>query len=85
MTAVSSNVAICAAAASYHVKSFSDRESDDAHRNDLMRKFLSHSERFGIYETYFWPSKAAYLFIVHHLADQRGIELPLEELDTLID
>jgi len=87
VTAKSSNVVIYATSNRRHIvrESFSDREGDDVHRNDTMQEFISLSDRFGIHVTFSKPNNATYLHIVHHLADQRGIELPLEELDALAE
>ena len=55
-------------------ETFSDRDGDDIHRNDTMQEIISLSERFGIQITFQKPDKKTYLGIVHHLAEERGLE-----------
>ena len=87
VSARSSNVVIYATSNRRHLvkESFSDREGDDVHRNDTMQEIISLSERFGIHITFQKPDKNTYLDIVHHLAQERGIELPESELDILAE
>lgn len=83
VTAKSSNVVIYATSNRRHIikESFSDREGDEIHRNDTMQELVSLSERFGIHITFSKPNKATFLNIVHHLAEEKGITLPAEELE----
>ena len=87
VSAKSSNVVIYATSNRRHLvkESFSDREGDDVHRNDTMQEIISLSERFGIQITFQKPDKQTYLDIVHHLAQERGVELPQSELDMLAE
>ena len=87
VTAKSSNVVIYATSNRRHIikETFSDRDGDDIHRNDTMQEIVSLSERFGIHVTFSKPNKETFLRIVHHLADEHGIDLPREELDLLAE
>ena len=66
-------------------ESFSDRDGDDVHRNDTMQELISLSERFGIHVTFQKPDKKTYLDIVHHLAQERGLEYDPAELELLAE
>ena len=46
------------------------------------RKCCPLSERFGIQITFQKPDKKTYLDIVRHLAKDRGVEMPVEELEA---
>jgi len=87
VTAKSSNVVIYATSNRRHIikETFSDREGDDVHRNDTIEELISLSERFGIHITFSKPNKQTFLNIVHHLADENGIDMPTEELDMLAE
>lgn len=66
-------------------ETFSDREGDDIHRNDTMQELISLSERFGIHVTFSKPNKETFLHIVHHLAEENGVDMPADELDLLAE
>lgn len=87
VTAKSSNLVIYATSNRRHIikESFSDREGDDIHRNDTMQELVSLSERFGVHITFSKPNKATFLNIVHHIAEENGINMPAEELDLLAE
>jgi len=87
VTAKSSNVVIYATSNRRHIikETFSDREGDDVHRNDTIQELISLSERFGIHVTFSKPNKQTFLNIVHHLADENGIDMPIDELDILAE
>ena len=87
VTAKSANVVIYATSNRRHIikETFSDREGDDIHRNDTMQELVSLSERFGIHITYSKPNKQTFLNIVHHLAEESGIDMPTSELDMLAE
>ena len=87
VTAKSSNVVIYATSNRRHIikETFSDREGDDVHRNDTMQEIISLSERFGIHITFSKPNKETFLHIVHHLANENGINMPTDELDLLAE
>ena len=87
VTAKSNNVVIYATSNRRHIikEKFSDREGDDVHRNDTMQELISLSERFGIHVTFSKPNKETFLHIVHHLAEENGIEMPTDELDGLAE
>ena len=76
VSAKSGNVVIYATSNRRHLvkETFSDRDGDDIHRNDTMQEIISLSERFGIQITFQKPDKKTYLGIVHHLAEERGLE-----------
>lgn len=59
---------------------FSDR-SDDLHANDSMQETLSLSDRFGLSVNFGKPDKKEYLEIVRSLAAERGLSIPVEELE----
>lgn len=59
---------------------FSDRDSDDIHRNDTMEETYSLVARFGLRVNFGKPDKKSYLRIVRALAVQYGIALPEEKL-----
>ena len=84
VSAKSRNVVIYATANRRHLvkESFSDRDGDDIHRNDTMQEIISLSERFGIQITFQKPDKQTYLDIVHHLAQDRGLEMDQAQLDA---
>ncbi len=87
VTAKSNNVVIYATSNRRHIikEKFSDREGDDVHRNDTMQELISLSERFGIHVTFSKPNKETFLHIVHHLAEENGIDTPADELDLLAE
>lgn len=87
VTAKSSNVVIYATSNRRHIikEKISDREGDDVHRNDTLQELVSLSERFGIHVTFSKPNKDTFLHIVHHLADENGIEIESSELDLLAE
>lgn len=87
VTAKSSNVVIYATSNRRHIikEKFSDREGDDIHRNDTMQELISLSERFGIHITFSKPDKETFLHIVHHLAEENGIDMQADELDLLAE
>lgn len=87
VTAKSDNVVIYATSNRRHIikEKFSDREGDDIHRNDTMQELVSLSERFGIHVTFSKPNKETFLHIVHHLAEENGINMQAHELDLLAE
>lgn len=87
VTAKSSNVVIYATSNRRHIikEKFSDREGDDVHRNDTIQELVSLSERFGIHVTFSKPDKETFLHIVHHLAEESGIDMPKNEIDLLAE
>ena len=87
VTAKSNNVVIYATSNRRHIikEKFSDREGDDVHRNDTMQELVSLSERFGVHVTFSKPNKETFLHIVHHLAEENGIEIPKDEIELLAE
>lgn len=75
VSAKSRNVVIYATSNRRHLvkETFSDRDGDDIHRGETMQEMISLSERFGLHITFQKPDKAAYLGIVHHLAEAQGV------------
>ena len=84
VSAKSRNVVIYATSNRRHLvkETFSGREGDDIHRNDTMQEIISLSERFGIQVTFQKPTKEVYLGIVRHLAERKGITMPVSELEA---
>ena len=87
VSAKSRNVVIYATSNRRHLvkETFSSREGDEVHRNDTLQEIISLSERFGIQVTFQKPTKQVYLGIVHHLAKEKGVNLPESELDLLAE
>ena len=87
VTAKSKNVVIYATSNRRHIikETFSDRDGDDIHRNDTMQELISLSERFGIHVSFSKPNKETFLHIVHHLAQESGLDMPMEELEALAE
>lgn len=87
VTAKSANIVIYATSNRRHLikESFSDRLGDEVHRNDTMQEFVSLSERFGIHISFSKPNKKTFLHIVHHLAQESGIDMEEEKLDLLAE
>ncbi len=60
---------------------FSDREDgDDVHAHDTMQEKQSLAARFGLRLTFPAPDQGRYLEIVEGLAEERGIEMPAEQI-----
>lgn len=87
VSAKSRNVVIYATSNRRHLvkESFSSRDGDDVHRNDTLQEVISLSERFGIQVTFQKPTKQVYLGIVHHLAQEKGVQMEESELDLLAE
>ena len=87
VTAKSNNVVIYATSNRRHIikEKFSDREGDDVHRNDTMQELVSLSERFGVHVTFSKPNKETFLHIVHHLAEENGIDITKDEIELLAE
>lgn len=87
VTAKSDNVVIYATGNRRHLvrETFSDRAGDDVHPNDTMQEMISLSDRFGIHVSFSRPDKQTFLRIVYHLAAERGVDLPREELACLAE
>ncbi|MBQ2767443.1 MAG: ATP-binding protein [Clostridia bacterium] len=87
VTAKSNNVVIYATSNRRHIikEKLSDREGDEVHRNDTMQELISLSERFGIHVSFSKPNKETFLHIVHHLAEESGIDMDMDELDLLAE
>lgn len=87
VTAKSSNVVIYATSNRRHIikETFSGREGNDVHLNDTMQELISLSERFGIHISFSKPNKETFLRIVHHLAKEDGINMPIDKLDLLAE
>lgn len=87
VSARSCNVVIYATSNRRHLvkETFSGREGDDVHRNDTMQEILSLSARFGIHLSFYKPNKETYLHIVTHLAEEKGINIPKDEMYVLAE
>lgn len=87
VTEKSGNVVIYATSNRRHIvkESFSDREGDDIHRSETIQELVSLSERFGIHLTFSKPNKDTFLHIVHHLAEEKGIDMESSELELLAE
>lgn len=83
VSARADNIVIYATSNRRHLvkENFSDRDGDDMHRNDTIQELISLSERFGLKIAFSRPNKAEYLDIVHGLAKQKGLDIPIEKLD----
>lgn len=57
------------------------RDADELKSWDTVQEKLSFSDRFGLTLTFEAADQATYLDIVHHLAQQVGLDLPLDDLD----
>ena len=64
---------------------FADRprpsDADELKSWDTVQEKLSFSDRFGLTLTFEAADQPMYLEIVHHLANQAGLDLPTEDLD----
>lgn len=87
VTARANNMAIYATSNRRHLikEYFSDRpnplEGEEIHAWDTLQEKLSFSDRFGLTLTFEPINQDTYLNIVHHLAQQFNLNLPLEELE----
>ncbi|ACK66796.1 protein of unknown function DUF815 [Rippkaea orientalis PCC 8801] len=87
ITAKAQNVVVYATSNRRHLikEYFGDRpqlsEADEVHAWDTVQEKLSFSDRFGLTLTFEPANQDKYLTIVHHLAQQAGLNLPQEELD----
>jgi hypothetical protein len=87
ITARATNMAIYATSNRRHLirEFFSDRpnplEGEQVHAWDTQQEKLSFSDRFGLTLTFEPINQDTYLNIVHHLAQQVGINLPIEEIE----
>ena len=66
-------------------ETFSDRAGDEVHRGDTIQESLSLADRFGLSVNFMLPDKARYLEIIGKLAEQRGLEAYLPELEILAE
>jgi len=87
VTAKARNVVVYATSNRRHLirEFFADRprplEADEVHAWDTVQEKLSFSDRFGLTLTFEPANQDTYLEIVHHLAEQAGINLSREDLD----
>lgn len=77
------NIIIYATSNRRHIvkETFSAREGDELHREDTIDELMSLSDRFGLMITYQMPSKDKFIEIVHQIANDKGINVPIEEID----
>ena len=57
------------------------RDADELKSWDTVQEKLSFSDRFGLTLTFEAADQPTYLEIVHHLANQAGLKLPIDDLD----
>jgi hypothetical protein len=63
---------------------FSDRmDGDEMHEGDTRQEKLSLADRFGIVVTFLQPDQEEYLEIVDGLARRQGIEMNIDELNSM--
>ncbi len=60
----------------------SERSGDEMHAADARDENMSLADRFGLYITFSTPAKSEFLDIVHQIADDRGIALSADKLDS---
>lgn len=77
------NIVIYATSNRRHIvkETFSAREGDELHREDTIDELMSLSDRFGLMITYQMPSKDNFIEIVHQIANDKGINVSVAELD----
>ncbi len=82
VAARTSNIAIYATSNRRHLvhETFSDRQGDEVHINETIQHTVSLSERFGLTVAFLEPGRDAYLSIVEHIAEIRGLEMGKSEL-----
>ncbi len=87
LTARPTNVVVYATSNRRHlIREFFDdrprpRDADEIHNWDTVQEKLSLGDRFGLTLTFEPADQDTYLQIVHHLAQQAGIELSISDLD----
>ena len=87
VTARSQNVVVYATSNRRHLirEFYGDRprpkDADEIHQWDTVQEKLSFSDRFGLTLTFEPADQPTYLQIVHHLAQQAGIQIASEDLD----
>ncbi|MBW4690960.1 MAG: ATP-binding protein [Lyngbya sp. HA4199-MV5] len=87
LTARSQNVVVYATSNRRHLirEFFGDRprpsDGDEVHAWDTVQEKLSFSDRFGLTLTFEPADQKTYLQIIHHLAQQAGIQLDSETLE----
>ncbi len=81
------NIAIYATSNRRHIvnETFSDRGSDDIHRNETIEEQTSLSDRFGLSVNFIKPNKKNYLEIVHKLILQHEIDTDDYDVDLLAE
>lgn len=62
-------------------ENFSDRQGDELHRNDTIQETLSLSDRFGLSILFHKPDKEEYLHIIRALAQEKNLNISMEELE----
>lgn len=76
------NIAVYATSNRRHLikETLSDRTGDDIHEADTRQELMSLSARFGLTVTFQRPEKARFESILTQLAEQHGIQMPLDQL-----
>ena len=87
VSAKSKNVVVYATSNRTHIvkERFSDREGDEIHVNDTLQEMMSLSNRFGIHITFEKPDKDTFLHIVHHMAEENGIQMQESQIDLFAE
>lgn len=84
VSAMPSNCILYATTNRRHIlkETVSERSGDEMHAADARDENMSLADRFGLYITFTTPAKSEFLDIVHQIANDRGIDLPVDKLDS---
>ena len=76
------NIAVYATSNRRHLikETLTDRTGDDIHEADTRQELMSLSARFGLTVTFQRPEKARFETILAELANQHGIDMPMDQL-----
>ncbi len=76
------NIAVYATSNRRHLikETLTDRTGDDIHEADTRQELMSLSARFGLTVTFQRPEKARFESILAQLAEQHGIQMPMDQL-----
>ena len=64
-------------------ETFSDRDGDEVHKGDTIQESLSLADRFGLSVNFMLPDRARYLDIIRKLAEQRGLDEYIPQLEVM--
>lgn len=87
LAAKPSNMLIYATTNRRHLikETFENRKGDELHINDSIQEELSLSDRFGIVITFINPDRKQFYDIIDAMAEDRGLDIPAEELHFLAE